>query len=72
MLLLLGAAFFGFEIINMMVSLQYETAGQNECVSTITQVNLCDAITHCKILSSSCLMAGVFLFVWRVKKANQL
>ena len=72
LLLLLAAVFFGFEIINVLVSLQYETDGPNECISTVTQTNLCDSLAHCKALSSGCLAAAGCFLAWSwVKQKNQ-
>jgi len=63
LLLFFLAAFFGFEIINLLVSLNYETDGPNACVSLVTQVNLCASIARCKALSIGCLVAGGFFLV---------
>jgi hypothetical protein len=64
------AAFFGFQIINLQVSLQYETDGPNACISTITQANLCESIIHCKALSIGGLVAGIFFLVWSARKEH--
>jgi hypothetical protein len=71
LLLFFLAAFFGFEIINLMVSLKYETDEPNDCISAITQTNLCEWITHCKRLSLSCLAAGICALVWSARQENQ-
>jgi hypothetical protein len=68
LLLFFLTAFFVFEIINLLVSLQYETDGPNDCISTITQVNLCEAIAYNKALSVGCLAAGIFFLVWSAKR----
>jgi hypothetical protein len=70
LLLFLLAAFFGFEIINLMVSLKYETDGPNGCISHLTQVNLCKWIAYCKVLSIGCLATGIFFLVWSAKREN--
>ncbi|RZL06509.1 MAG: hypothetical protein EOO62_18755 [Hymenobacter sp.] len=71
LLLFLLAAFFGFEIINLLVSLQYETDAPNDCISAITQTNLCKSITYCKALSIGSLAIGIFLLAWSASKENQ-
>lgn len=70
LLLFLAAAVFGFEIINFSVSLTYETANPGDCISTVTQVNLCKAIAHCKMLSVCCLVASIGLLAWGTKLEN--
>jgi hypothetical protein len=64
------AAFFGFQIINLLVSLQYETDGSNACISTITQANLCESIMHCKVVSIGGSVAGIFFLVWSARKEH--
>jgi hypothetical protein len=72
LLLFFLAACFGFEIINLMVSLKYETDGPNDCISLITQVHLCASIARCKALSIGCLVAGSFFFVWSARREKQV
>lgn len=68
LLLFLLSAFFGFEIINTLVSLQFETNGPNDCISTITHINLCDWVFYNKMLSVGCLAVGIFFLVWSAKR----
>jgi len=71
LLLFFLATFFGFEIINLLVSLKYEADGPNDCISTMTQTNLCEWLASCKVLSLGCLSAGIFFLVWSARQENQ-
>jgi hypothetical protein len=70
LLLFLLAAFFGFELINLLVSWKYGTDGPNECISRVTHTDLCAAIRHCKMLGSACLAAGLLFLGWSARMAR--
>jgi hypothetical protein len=69
-LLFLLIAFFGFELINLLVSWKYETDGPNECISSVTHTDLCAAIRHCNTLGSACLAAGLLFLGWSARRAR--
>ena len=57
----LGLLFFAFEILNMSVSLKYETNNSNDCISSISGADLCLTIKVFKWLSGICLIGLISL-----------
>jgi hypothetical protein len=64
--LILSALFFGFQIINLQVSLKYEVDDPSNCISKRTGINLCQAIEIVKGISIlSAIMVCVLMFYKR-------
>lgn len=71
LLFLFLAAIFGFEIINVTVSLTYETDNSGDCISAITGHDLCATVARCKALSAGCLFVSIGLLVWGARLENR-
>ena len=61
----LGTLFFAFEIVNMMVSLKYETKNPGDCISLVNGQNICEGITICKWLTVVFGLITIILFIFR-------
>jgi len=61
----LGIPIFAFGIINIMVSLKYETNNKTECVSLVTGQDLCLTIQVLKGLIVACILILIILTVFR-------
>lgn len=57
-------------IINSMVSLQYETDRPEDCISTLTGLNLCDSIIRMKVMISVAVLMIYFLLFFKNKILN--
>ncbi len=62
-----GIPFFGFGIINTLVSLKYETEGVNECISLTTSYDLCLTLNILKGLTLLCTISLFILIVFKQK-----
>jgi hypothetical protein len=51
----------GWASLDVLVSLQYETAGKNDCISTITGYNLCFQLTCIKLIAAFCFLTATCL-----------
>ena len=60
-----------FEIVNVMVSLQYETAGPNECISQVTGSNLCVVVQLSKIATIAFFIIATTLLLISPSKKQQ-
>jgi hypothetical protein len=60
-----GIPFFIFGIINTMVSLKYETENSTDCISSVTDQDLCSAINVLKGLVLICVFLIVGLLTFR-------
>jgi len=66
----IGILFFAFEIVNMMVSLKYETNNPNDCISTITGADLCLTIKIFKGLTVICIVGLISLLFFKKRVLN--
>jgi hypothetical protein len=62
---LIGIPFFSFGVLNVMVSLKYETDYPPDCISAVSGKNLCLIIWEYKGLAVLCLATFVLLLVFR-------
>ena len=65
-LLFLTALLNEFGVINMMVSLKYETEAPGQCLSTVTGNYLCATILRCKILALGAFIGAIGLAAIRI------
>ena len=66
-LAILLSVFFAFEILNMMVSLKYETNYPTDCISKINGEDICAGIKLCKYLTLVFGLITIVLIVFRNK-----
>ena len=57
---------FVFGVINTMVSLKYETDSPGDCISTVTGIDLCEAIKFNKIAALSTFLLAVAASIYRL------
>jgi len=67
-----GIFIFAFGIINIMVSLKYETDNSSDCLSVVTGQDLCFTIQVLKGLIIACFATIVILFVFRKRFFNEI
>lgn len=61
--LLLLIAFSGFLLVNTLVSIKYETDPLNDCISTVTGINLCESKRFLKIVLYSGIASLFFIIL---------
>ena len=64
--LLVASFIFAFGVVNSMVSLKYETNSPDECISTVTGANLCDAIEFNKAAAKVSFFFAIAALVYRL------
>jgi len=52
-------------VLNSMVSLKYETNSPNDCISTVSGIDLCNAIRTFHILAILCGLTIIGLLIYR-------
>ncbi|MBX0334162.1 hypothetical protein K3G39_13035 [Pontibacter sp. HSC-14F20] len=57
---------FAFGVLNSMVSLKYETTSPEQCISTVTGANLCDAIQFNKTAAKVSFFIAVVAIIYRL------
>ncbi len=62
---ILGIPVFAFGIINTLVSLKYETHSPTDCISLLTEQDLCLTLQVLKVLIIICIMTIILLIVFR-------
>src|SRR5690554_2324675 len=62
---ILGIPVFTFGIINTLVSLKYETHSPMDCISLLTEQDLCLTLQVLKVLIIICIMTIILLIVFR-------
>ncbi|GAB2794001.1 hypothetical protein GCM10027275_43760 [Rhabdobacter roseus] len=61
----LAILFFAFGILNTLVSLKYETADPDDCISSVTGYDLCYMLSMFEILLFLSFIIGTLLLVFR-------
>jgi hypothetical protein len=65
------SAVCGFEVVNMLVSLKYETDRASDCISTVSGLDLCAAIRHFEMATVGCFLLAVALLVLGASKQER-
>ena len=68
---LIGIVFFAFEIVNMMVSLKYETNNPDDCISQISGADLCLTIVIFKWLLATSVVGLISLLFFKKRIQKQ-
>ena len=66
------SAVSAFEIVNVMVSLQYETDGPNECISHVTGSDLCASLRLCKTMAIVFFIIATVLLMISINKKHRV
>lgn len=58
-----ASAVCGFEMVNMQVSLKYETDKASDCISTVSGLDLCAAVRYFEVSTVGFFLLAVALLV---------
>jgi hypothetical protein len=64
---ILSCLWFSWQIVNVSVSLKYETTFEDQCTSKVNGDNLCNQLIACQIISVVSLIVSGGLLIFRKK-----